>query len=156
MRHFILSVIFLAFYIFSNAQVEKFEAKTGTSNPKVLIEKKEPGHELTLNYNFLKDFDHMSIAVKNRINNNKLNGLNLADGISKSYKIIVKHCDTVEIAKKMFSFLKSKNGFLKINYVSDGIVQIFVVPNFSSEDLKETLLSQNITFNFISEEYQLN
>lgn len=148
---FILSLI----QLFSFAQTDRFEVmkSSNTSNSK----KNENVGNLSkkLNYNFLKDYESMSIEVRNKINANKINSKKLSEGILKSYTVNVKSCISIETTRKTFTFLESKSGIVETKFISKGIIQIVVIPEYDSESLKEALSSNEISFKFLSENYFL-
>ena len=105
--------------------------------------------------NFHFENEHLSAEVLNRLNFNKAHQKPLSDGILKSYKVAVKTCTNEEITNKTFTFLNNTNGFVKADFISSGMVNIIVIPETNSIEIKEKLLSQGLQFNFTSETYFL-
>jgi hypothetical protein len=140
--------------IISLAQSNQFLPKEGSATKQIKTERiKNSG--TTIAYDFLKDYEHMSDQVKAKINYNKINGLKLSDGVYKIFKANVNGCSSTEVANKIFSFLKTSEGFISTKFISNGTVQFIVVPETNSVDFKEKLLSKNLKFNFLSEQYIL-
>jgi hypothetical protein len=99
--------------------------------------------------------DRLSKEIVAQINFNKLHGKSLSEGIYKSYKVSIELCRNLEDVKNKLSFLNNVSGFIKYEFISDGLVRLNVAPEFISTDLKERLLLQKIEFNFLEEVYFL-
>ena len=106
-------------------------------------------------HSFHFENDRLSKEVDARINFNKLNGKLLSEGIYKSYKVSIESCKNLVDVKNKLSFLNNISGFIKYEFISDGVVRLIVAPEFKSTDLKDRLLSQKIKFNFLEEVYFL-
>lgn len=102
-----------------------------------------------------KDFGKMTPAVQSKINQNKLQGKPLMEGIAKAFTIEVKSCHTVADQKRIFSFMKKEKNFIRSEFISDGIVQLIVEPSFDSALLKDLMASKNIPCNFLNRLYLL-
>ena len=112
--------------------------------------------QLQLNIsNFHYENEILTAEVSNRVNFNKTHQRPLSEGILKSYKVSIQSCSTAENTKKTFSFLNNTSGFVKADFLSAGVVNLIVFPEYSSVDLKDQLLSRQLKFNFISETYFL-
>ena len=107
------------------------------------------------NQSFHFENDRFSKEVEARINFNKLHGKPLSEGIYKSYKVSIESCKNLVDVKNKLSFLNNISGFIKYEFISDGVVRLIVAPEFKSTDLKDRLLSQKIKFNFLEEVYFL-
>lgn len=106
-------------------------------------------------HSFHFENDRLSKEVEARINFNKLNGKLLSEGIYKSYKVSIESCKNLEDVKNKLSFLNNVSGFIKYEFISEGVVRLIVAPEFISTDLKEKLLLQKIKFDFLEEVYFL-
>lgn len=105
--------------------------------------------------NFHFENERLTAAVSNKVNFNKTHQRPLSEGILKSFKVSIKACNTVENTKNIFSFLYNTNGFVKADFLSAGLVNLIVIPEYNSVDLKDKMLSKQLNFNFISESYFL-
>ena len=101
------------------------------------------------------DYPNMPADVQSKINNNKAQGKNLLEGISKVFTVEIKSCLTDADHKKTLLFLKSKKGFISSQFVSAGLVKIIVEPTFDSADLKAAMGAEKIQFNFLNRSYLL-
>lgn len=101
------------------------------------------------------DYKNMPADVQARIDRNKAQGKYLLDGIAKSFTVEIKTCLTDADHKKTLSFLKTKTGFIKSQFISTGVVKIIVEPVFDSENLKEAMVTEGIHFNFLNRSYLL-
>ncbi|MEO6670682.1 MAG: hypothetical protein ABIN36_14465 [Ferruginibacter sp.] len=101
------------------------------------------------------DYPNMPAHVQSKINANKLQGRNLLEGIVKIFTVEIKECKTDAQHKNTMLFLKPKKGFISSQFVSEGLVKIFVEPGFDSSDLKDAMNSKNIHFNFLNRSYAL-
>ena len=165
----ILFIIFLNFFIsagFSQAIQQKTEmnAKSfhSTSNNYSIsrvpaennnVEAVKQEQAKASNFHF--ENERLTVEVSNRVAFNKAHQRPLSEGILKSYKVSIKACNTEESTKKTFSFLYNTSGFVKVDFLSEGVVNLIVIPEYNSVDLKDKMLSKQLNFNFISETYFL-
>jgi hypothetical protein len=165
----ILFIIFLNFFIsagFSQAIQQKTEmnaksfhstsnnysiSRVPAENNNVEVVKQE--HANASNFHF--ENEKLTAEVSNRVAFNKAHQRPLSEGILKSYKVSIKACNTEESTKKTFSFLYNTSGFVKADFLSAGVVNLIVLPEYNSVDLKDKMLSKQLNFNFISETYFL-
>ena len=101
------------------------------------------------------DYARMPADVQLKLNNNKAQGKDLLDGISKGFTVQINACRTDAAREKILSFLKTKKGFTSSEFVSPGLVKIIVDPSFDSGDLKDSMDAERIVFNFINRFYLL-
>ncbi|MFT3910982.1 MAG: hypothetical protein QM737_16300 [Ferruginibacter sp.] len=101
------------------------------------------------------DYANMPADVQSKINNNKAQGKNLLEGVSKVFTVEIKSCLTDADHKKTLLFLKSKKGFINSQFVSAGLVKIIVEPTFDSAELKDAMNAEKIHFNFLNRSYLL-
>jgi hypothetical protein len=101
------------------------------------------------------DYNNMPADVQSKINNNKLHGKYLLDGVAKAFLVEINTCLTDADQKKTLSFLKTKKGFINSQLTTAGRVTITVEPTFDSADLKDAMASEGIHFNFLSRSYLL-
>lgn len=105
--------------------------------------------------NFHFENERLTTEVSNKVNFNKKHQKPLSEGILKSFKVSIMACNTVENTKKIFSFLYNSSGFVKVDFLSAGLVNLIVIPEYNSVYLKDKMLSKQLNFNFISESYFL-
>lgn len=165
----LLCIVF-SFFLFGSGISQSLQQKTelksssfrssldNKSKTKVLPEKSntETGNQIRItNSDFHFENEKLTPAVSNKVNFNKTHQRPLSEGILKSFKVSIKACNTVENTKKTFSFLYNTNGFVRADFLSDGLVNLIVIPEYNSVDLKDKILSERLNFNFISESYFL-
>jgi hypothetical protein len=164
-----LIIVILNFFIssgFSQTIQQKTEMNSksfhSTSNNKSILRvpaennNTEPVKQVQVNAsNIHFENEKLTAEVSNRVNFNKAYQKPLSEGILKSYKVSIKACNTEENTKKIFSFLHNTNGFVKADFLSAGMVNLIVIPEYNSVDLKDKMLSKQLNFNFISESYFL-
>lgn len=125
------------------------------SEPVSIISQAKNNNNPHYNQSFHFENDRLSKEVDTRINFNKTHGKPLSEGIYKSYSVSIEECKNLEDAKNKLSILNNVPGFIKYEFISDGLVRLIVVPEIISTDLKEKLLSERIKFNFLEEVYFL-
>ena len=130
-----------------------FEGKLVKSNSESKPDKNQMAVSKNVPYNFMFDFQSMPLPVQQRIATNKRNGKKLSEGVYKIYKIQYSNCHTTEQARIKFSFLKTSFSPIGVDMIADGLINLTVHPEVSSVSLKEAILNQRITVNFISETY---
>ncbi|MEO6490480.1 MAG: hypothetical protein ABIO04_11105 [Ferruginibacter sp.] len=101
------------------------------------------------------DYNNMSPTVQSKINQNKATGKNLLDGVEKGFTVQIKSCATDSDHKRILSFMSVNKQFIRTEFVSAGLVKIIVEPTFDSVDLKESMSTHNISFNFLNRFYLL-
>lgn len=97
------------------------------------------------------DYNQMPHDVQAKIDKNKAAGRNGLDGIAKGYTVEIKSCINSELASSNLAYLKSQNDFIRIEFVSTGIIRIIVTPEFDSVVMKEIMKSAGMDFNFLHE-----
>jgi hypothetical protein len=127
------------------------EPKIVSLDNNVVIGKNTQSHSL----NFHFENERHTPEVASKMNFNKTHQRPLSEGILKSYKVQISSCNSEANTKKIFSFLNNTEGFVKVDFISSGLVNLLVVPEYNSVDLKDMMLSRGMTFNFISETYFL-
>ena len=101
------------------------------------------------------DYDRMPADVKSKINSNKALGKYLLGGIVKGFTVEINACTNKETQEKLFAFLNNKKGFFDSEFISTGLVKLFVDPTFNSSDLKDLMDAKGIHFNFLNRFYLL-
>lgn len=101
------------------------------------------------------DYSQMPKDVQLKIDANKAAGKSSLDNIEKGYTVEIKSCTSADIAKNELSFLNTQSGFIRVEFVKEGLVRIIVMPSLDSVVLKEKLFAGGISFNFLNEFFQL-
>jgi hypothetical protein len=101
------------------------------------------------------DYKNMPQEVQAKIDKNKAQGRYLLEGINKVFLVEIRSCITDADQKKLLSFLKNKKGFIQSQFVSSGMIKIFVEPYYESTELKDVMSAEGIQFNFINRLYTL-
>lgn len=99
------------------------------------------------------DYTQMPIDVQKKIDLNKATGKSLLDGITKAFRVEIKSCTDSTSSKTALFFLEKDSRFISAQFLSSGIVQLNVINSFSSVALKEIMLEEGISFNFLNEFY---
>lgn len=102
------------------------------------------------------DYNQMPQDVQIKIDQNKAAGKSALDGIAKAYTVEIKSCSNSESTKNNLAFLNKQNGFIRVVFVSSGIIKIIVQPDFDSVDLKNSMISAGVEFNFLNEYFLIN
>lgn len=176
-------LLFILFNTGLAAQAVPAEKKTVTESPKITIKAKKRSSELSTangktsvastivlkgqstpgkDVNTQKaseiiriDYANMPATVQARINANKASGKFLLEGVAKAFTVEIKNCMTETDQLKTLSFLRQRKDFIRSELISAGVVKITVEPAFDSIELKEAMLSQGISFNFLYRVYLL-
>ena len=98
-------------------------------------------------------YEHMPPAVHLKMNANKASGHHVLHGIIKSYTAHVDACADEEATHDLLGFLNNINDLVGYRFVSKGVVKILVAPDFSSEELKETLHAHRVVFDLTDEQF---
>lgn len=161
----ILILLFFSYNVFSQEKQERTKntIKSADTNKSEMAKRNkvlpasnaliEKPKENISNLHFENEIQ--STEVLNKMNYNKSHQRPLSEGILKSYKIEIKSCTSGDNTKKTFAYLNNTKGFVKADFLSTGLVNLIVIPEFNSVDLKDKMLSKGLIFNFISETYFL-
>jgi hypothetical protein len=99
------------------------------------------------------DFNRLSDDVKQKVNQNKLAGVSLFDGVSRCFTLDVSNVNTNSDIDNKLSFLKSVSNFKNINYLFGNRIEIIASIDTEATLFKELFLTNNITANFIDQKF---
>lgn len=118
-----------------------------------------PSQESTISIQPLEnipfDYSQMPTDVQLKIDANKVAGKSSLDNIEKVFTVEIKSCTSADVTKNALSFLNTQTGFIRVEFVKEGLVRIIVMPKLDSVVLKEKIISGGISFNFLNEFFQL-
>ena len=101
------------------------------------------------------NYSQMPNDVQLKIDENKAAGKSSLDNIEKGFTVEIKKCVSNDVTKKELAFLNTQSGFIRVEFVKEGLVRIIVMPTLDSVVLKEKMISGGISFNFLNEFFQL-
>jgi len=102
------------------------------------------------------DYSKMPVAVQKQIDLNKINNHPPLFGIAKVFSIQFPVCKTRELAESKLGFLRTEKEYISLEFISSGLIKIFVQPSFNSVHLKNKLTEKKIAFSFEDETYTVN
>ncbi|MFN5347698.1 MAG: hypothetical protein ACK5B3_10770 [Bacteroidota bacterium] len=99
------------------------------------------------------DYNQLSDDVKQKINQNKLAGVSLFDGVSRCFVIDVSTVNSTSDIDKKLTFLKSVTNFKKVNYLFGNRIEIIASIDTEAALFKELFLTNDLNTNFIDQKF---
>ena len=128
-------------------------SKNGNNIKVQLLEESTTSNQPLENIPF--DYSQMPKDVQLKIDDNKADGKSSLDNIEKVFMVEIKSCVSIDASNNELQFLNTQSGFIRVEFVKDGLVKIIVMPSLDSVVLKENLITGGISFNFLNEFFQL-
>ena len=99
------------------------------------------------------DYSRLSDDVKQQINNNKLAGTSLFDGVARAFVADVTNVNSSTDIVNQLSFLFSAPNVKEVKYIAGSRVEIIASIDTEATFFKELFLSRSVYANFIEQKF---